>query len=156
MNAGRGVLCAILLLAHGQYAIAADTAPTTARPTTQAAMNELVAAIAAQDTGRVLACFSKKGGWFLTTTAEGQRNRTRYTYVLLQQGLQEGGDFHDVLLGGSADDSLRDYIESTHGRAWKLKGRNTFVPPDDTDNVYVRWRREDGQYVVEEIAFPGA
>jgi len=35
---------------------------------------------------------------------------------------------------------------------WKKKGRNTFVAPHSySGNTYIKWKQEDGKWVIEEI-----
>jgi hypothetical protein len=120
------------------------------------AMAALVTAVHDRDVHRVLECFSRGRPWYLTTTGGKKPRRSRYTFVQLGAGLKDGGNFRGVLLGDDPDDNLRDQIEQTGRRAWRAQSPTTFVPPDDTVNVFVKWRREGNRYVVEEIGFPGA
>jgi hypothetical protein len=139
---------------HAPAAPSGEVAQSLATP--GGAMAALVSAIGDRDVQRVLECFSRTQPWYLTTTGGKKPRRSRYTFAQLQAGLKDGGDFRGVLLGDDPDDNLRDQIEQTGRRAWRAQAPARFVPPDDTVNVFVKWRKEGKRYVVAEIGLPGA
>jgi hypothetical protein len=119
------------------------------------AMAEFVRALHAQDAESFLQCFSRKKGFLLTGTSDKPHDSMRFGYAKLEQGLKPGGDFVGILFGGEGDDNFRDYVEQSGAAAWRSKQPTVFVPPIEPSlPVFVRWRKEGGRFVVEEIAFP--
>ena len=52
------------------------------------------------------------------------------------------------------DDSLLEVFEVTKFKPWARKSGNTFVPRDYGPPVYVKWRKENGRFVIDQIGVP--
>ncbi|HTE20421.1 MAG TPA: hypothetical protein VK689_18810 [Armatimonadota bacterium] len=72
------------------------------------------------------------------------RRKTGLYWTYLERG--ENGTY----------DAFVDHVQ--RGTMWTRAGKNMFVPPDAEAGslTYVRWRRERGRWVVDEISYPEA
>jgi hypothetical protein len=110
-------------------------------------MARLVTAVRFNDTGGILACFSKrKPNWFF---AHGRKRP--YTYESVEKGLAPGGGFHSFFF--DEDGPFAQEIEENS--TWPHVG-TLFVPPGyekqlDLMPTGVRWRKEGNGYVIDSL-----
>jgi hypothetical protein len=118
--------------------------PPARDPEADAAMSALVTAVRNRDRRRLRAFFCVTRVFYLDTLERPHRR------ALID--CQHGADLDDLLFG---DDGFRDYVMMDGRRSWRAKAPLLYVPPYATgDDIHVRWRREGGRLVVEEIAMP--
>jgi hypothetical protein len=123
----------------------------------QAAMQRFVSALNRRDLPGLLRAFPKSGEWYQVATTENADERLprhRVTYATLKRGLEPDGDFIDFFFDG--DDPFAMFVTETSARPWKHQANNKFVPPGAAHipAVYVRWRKENGVFVIDEIGSP--
>ena len=121
-------------------------------------MARLAAAVAAKDPAGVLACFSKKRPiWFITDSVDNKTSKLRFTYEAIEKGMKPGGDFRYYFFDD--DSEFEQGIEDS--QRWPQARSGLFVPPGyekdpKTAPTGVRWRKEDGAYVIDALFDSGA
>lgn len=124
----------------------------------QHAMNRFVAALKASDTEAFTTLFPQRGVWTFESTIGDADARSVHSTLDLRRDLKDRSGLYESFFEGDGD-SIRDYVESTHGRPWQRAEDARFSPPDRPDMrelMYIRWRLEDGQWVVDAVAAPFA
>ena len=110
-----------------------------------AAMAALVAAVRGRDRRRLRDLFCLEGRVHYLDTLERPYRRSAID-------CRNSGDLDDLLFG---DDGFRDYVMMGGRRSWRARAPLLYVPPYATgDEIHVRWRRQAGRLVIEEIAMP--
>ncbi len=124
----------------------------------QHAMNRFVAALKAADTEAFATLFPRRGVWTFESTIGDRDARSVHSTLDLRRDLKDRQGLYESFFEGDGD-SVRDYVESTRGRPWQRAEDARFSPPDRPDMrdlMYIRWRLEDGQWVVDAVAAPFA
>jgi hypothetical protein len=125
-----------------------------------AAMASFTKAVQARDMKRFLGHFPRNGSWSIAPARypgmkydDPPDPPSRYTYAQLKAGLRKGGSFREEFF--EIEDCLYTAFEITKFDSWVFKGGNTFGPPRGfSPPFYVRWRREGGRFVVDQIGTP--
>lgn len=120
-----------------------------------AAMRKLIASLMKKDVTAFLSLFSRSRFFY----ANNPMNLIRIAvpYSELAKDLRKKGDWYCTYLercGGL--DAFVDNIAD--GEMWRLVGGTRFVPPGSNAEslTYVKWRKEGGRWVIDEIAYPQA
>lgn len=124
----------------------------------QYAMNRFVAALKASDTEAFITLFPQRGVWTFESSIGGDEARSVHSTLDLRRDLKDRSGLYESFFEGEGD-SIRDFVESTHGRPWEYAEDTRFSPPDLPDMrelMYIRWRLEDGVWVVDAVAAPFA
>ncbi len=124
----------------------------------QYAMNRFVAALKASDTEAFTTLFPQRGVWTFESTIGDADSRSVHSTSDLRRDLNNRSGLYESFFDGDGD-SVRDYVESTHARPWQRAEDARFSPPDRPDMrelMYIRWRLEDGVWVVDAVAAPFA
>lgn len=126
------------------------------------AMRKFIDALRTKNTSAFLSLFSRtRPSFYLNPMNVGAKEHFRdpITYSRLAADIRKKGDLYYLLLergeNGSYD-AFVDYVPN--GKMWlRVKG-NKFVPPDSniTSHTYVRWRKEGGRWVIDEISYATA
>jgi hypothetical protein len=120
-------------------------------------MARFVAALHEKDTRAFLKLFPRAGTWCYLGTITEPPQRSTHTYNELKRALSTETGLYRSLFGSARGDAFRDYVTRTQGRAWVRIDGQRFGPPGMADlhpYVFVRWRREAGEWVVDAIAEP--
>jgi hypothetical protein len=134
--------------------------PLTANEETalQNAMDRFVAALKASDTQAFATLFPRHGLWTFQSSIGEASDRSLHSLADLRRDLTARNGLYESFFEGDGD-SVRDFVETTGGRAWQRTSGPQFSPPDLSDLrdlMFVRWRREDGRWVVDTVAAPFA
>lgn len=120
----------------------------------ETAMRKFIDALKTKDVAAFLSLFSRSRFIY----ANNPLNVTRITvpYSELENDLRKKGDWYLTYFGGGGLDAFIDNIGD--GEMWLRVGGPKFVPPgsDAESATYVRWRKEGGKWVIDEIAYPQA
>jgi hypothetical protein len=120
-----------------------------------AAMRKLIASLMKKDVTTFLSLFSRSRFYY----ANNPLNQMRFAvpYSELAKDLRKKGDWYCTYLQRCDDlDAFVDNINA--GEMWPRAGGAKFVPPgsDAESLTYVKWRKENGKWVIDEIAYPQA
>ncbi len=127
-----------------------------------AAMRRLINALQNKDRTAFLASFSRSSPFF-ALNPQNIGSKTHYraavSYSQLAADLnKKRGLYWTYLVRGEGGerDSFVDNLQS--GKAWTRVPGNKFVPPgaEITSSTFVKWRKEGGRWVIEEISYPQA
>ena len=124
----------------------------------QYAMNRFVAALKAADTDAFATLFPQRGVWTFQSTLGDADARSVHSLTDLRRDLSQRNGLYESFFEGDGD-SIRDFVETTRGRPWQRSGGQQFSPPDlpdIQDLMFIRWRQEDGLWVVDAVAAPFA
>ncbi|WP_282610253.1 hypothetical protein [Pelagibius sp. Alg239-R121] len=124
----------------------------------QYAMNRFVAALKASDTSAFATLFPQRGVWTFQSTLGEAEARSVHSLFDLRRDLAERSGLYESFFEGDGD-SIRDFVETTRGHPWQRSGEQQFSPPDlpdIKDLMFIRWRQEDGLWVVDAVAAPFA
>jgi hypothetical protein len=153
---------AILLLwmAHAWIAPAAAAAPKYSVEEMRALDSRMAAWVQAlrdNDAKAFLAFFSETRPWRYLSTLPGEKHADTITFQRLKADLERKKGWFEVLFDGGGDDVFRDHVLNDGGRPWR-RWLLSFSPPDSEsrDDVYVRWRNEEGSWVIDVIAEPSS
>lgn len=123
-----------------------------------AAMRKFVASLKNQDVKTFLSLFSRRKPWRYVGTITEARQVMVVRYSVLARELTNKTGWYETLFEAEGLDCFRDHIVSSEGKMWKRLSGNKFVPPNDEGDgrVYVKWRKEGGGWVVDEIGEPAS
>lgn len=123
-----------------------------------ATMQKFVASLRNQDVKVFLTLFSRRQPWRYVGTITEPHQVSIVRYSVLARDLRKKAGWYETLFEAEGLDCFRDHIVSSEGKMWKRVLENKFVPPNDEGDgrVYVKWRRERGSWVVDEIAEPSS
>lgn len=124
----------------------------------RSAMSRFVAALKAEDTESFATLFPKNGVWTFESTLGDENERSVHSLTDLRRDLSQRNGLYESFFKGDGD-SIRDFVESTGGRPWQRGSGQQFSPPDlpdIKDLMFIRWRRENGLWVVDTVAAPFA
>jgi hypothetical protein len=127
-----------------------------------AAMRKFINALRSRNTTAFLSLFSRTRPFYhLNPMNVGSKEHFRYriTYARLAADVRKKGELYYLLIergDGGNYDAFVDHVPD--GTMWiRVKG-SKFVPPDSniTSHTYVRWRKEGGRWVIDEISYATA
>lgn len=120
----------------------------------ETAMRKFIDALKTKDVAAFLSLFSRSRFFY----ANNPLNVTRITvpYSELENDLKKKEGWYLTYLGGGGLDAFIDNIGD--GEMWLHVGGAKFVQPgsDAESYTYVKWRKEGGKWVIDEIAYPQA
>jgi hypothetical protein len=118
------------------------------------AMEELAEALRARDVSRVLAKFSKAGGFRFTDTRAKNAVATPIPFDRLERELQAQRGVYRALFDPSG---LVQYVSGGYAVPWVGVAADEFAPRGgDAKKVWVRWRAEGDAWFVDAIGVPAA
>lgn len=122
------------------------------------AMARLVTAMVSNDAAGVLACFSKRrAAWLISTGVDGHTTKLKLTPDAIAKGMKTDGDVWFYFFD---DDS--ELVRGVEGNQhWPRAKGDIFVAPEYAKDpagapAGIRWRKEDGTYVIDTIFDSGA
>lgn len=132
--------------------------PEGSQAASDAAMRKFVASLKDQDVKVFLTLFSRRQPWRYVGTITEPHQVSIVRYSELARDLRKKTGWYETLFEAEGLDCFRDHIVSSEGKMWKRILDNKFIPPNDEGDgrVYVKWRRERGSWVVDEIAEPAS
>jgi hypothetical protein len=126
------------------------------------AMRKFIDALRTRNTSGFLSlCSRTRPSFYLNPMNVGSKEHFRdtITYSRLAADVRKKGDLYYLLLERGENGSYDAFVDNVpDGRMWlRVKG-NKFVPPDSniTSHTYVRWRKEGGRWVIDEISYATA
>lgn len=122
------------------------------------AMSRFVAALKAEDIESFATLFPQKGVWTFESTLGDGNEKSVHSLTDLRRDLSQRNGLYESFFEGDGD-SIRDFVESTSGRPWQRNSGQQFSPPDlpdIKDLMFIRWRLENGFWVVDTVAAPFA
>jgi hypothetical protein len=126
----------------------------------EASMAKFVEALKNKDTDTFLTLFSQSTPWqyISTITDTPEVSIVKYAELARDLKLKDQSGWHEILFDASGDDCFRKYVMLDNGAPWKRINDVTFSPPgsDPNSRVYVKWRKEEGKWVIDTIAEPSA
>lgn len=116
-----------------------------------------VQALRDNDTAAFLGFFSETKPWRYLSTLPGEKHADVVSFQQLKSDLAKKRGWFEVLFDAGGDDVFRDHVLNDGGRPW-CRWLLGFSPPDSDsrDDVFVRWRNEDGKWVIDVIAEPSS
>lgn len=158
-NSARWLVVALVCLpiACGDNAQRAGAEPVPA-VSLESRMSVFVASLNAKDVPSFLTLFSPKGSWRYSGTLTKPSQITVIPFADLARDLKAKKGWYEVLFDAGGDDCFRDHIVNTEAKPWEKRGERTFYPPGSEPDalVHVRWRNENGTWVIDEIAEPAS
>lgn len=129
----------------------------TAADTTslEAAMRKLIDSLMKKDVTTFLSLFSRSRFFFANNPLNEYRMAVPYSQ--LATNLKQKGDWYCTYLARC--DDLDAFVDNLNdGEMWPRVRGTRFVPPgSDAESLrYVKWRKESGKWVVDEISYPQA
>lgn len=121
----------------------------------EAAMRKLIDSLMKKDVTTFLSLFSRSRFFFANNPLNEYRMAVPYSE--LAKNLRQKGDWYCTYMARCDDlDAFVDHIND--GRMWPRVGGARFVPPgsDAESLTYVKWRKESGKWVIDEISYPQA
>ena len=120
-------------------------------------MISFINAMVSKDSNKVLSFFSKKTPYKWVFYEIGTTKPLYVRYISYQDLAKDfktkTGRYHSFF------DDPNGYtyqVNFKRNKMWKKKGKNTFVAPDsDFDTTYIKWKRENGQWVISEMGDSG-
>ncbi|HVQ37512.1 MAG TPA: hypothetical protein VMS31_08265 [Pyrinomonadaceae bacterium] len=143
------LLIAVVPTEKNSSVAAADTASL------EAAMRKLITSLMKKDVTTFLSMFSRSRFFFANNPMNEYRMAVPYSD--LSENLRQKGDWYCTYLERCDDlDAFVDHIND--GEMWSRVGGAKFVPPgsDAESLTYVKWRKENGKWVIDEISYPQA
>jgi hypothetical protein len=154
---GAGVTSYTLLIAV--IPTARNSAGTSLTPADTAsletAMRKLIDSLMKKDVTTFLSFFSRSRFFFANNPMNEWRMAVPYSE--LAKNLRQKGDWYCSYMARCDDlDAFVDHIND--GEMWPRVGGVRFVPPgsDAESPTYVKWRKEGGKWVIDEISYPQA
>jgi hypothetical protein len=118
------------------------------------AMEEFAEALRARDVARVLAKFSKIGGFRWTDTRAKHAEAAPITFDRLQRELEQKRGVYRALFDPAG---LFQYVSGDYALHWVGVAADEFAPRGgDAKKVWVRWRAEGDAWFVDAIGAPAA
>ncbi|HYJ89150.1 MAG TPA: hypothetical protein VEW46_23990 [Pyrinomonadaceae bacterium] len=121
----------------------------------ETAMRKFIAAFRRPDAAAFLSLFSRSRFFYANNPMN--EMRVAVTYSELEQDLRRKGDWYCSYL--KRCDGLDAFVDNIgDGQMWAHIGAATFVPPGSNASslTFVKWRKENGRWVIAEIAYPQA
>jgi len=121
----------------------------------EAAMRKFIAAFRKPDAAAFLSLFSRSRFFYANNPMNEMRVAVNYSE--LEQDLRRKGGLYCSYL--KRCDELDAFVDNIgDGQMWPRTGTATFVPPgsDASSLTFVKWRKENGRWVIAEIAYPQA
>ncbi len=123
------------------------------------AMRRFVVALEKTDAELFLSLFSRVRPFYANNPLN--EYRARVTYAELERDIRgKQGMYFDYLErgDGGAYDAFVDHVTTTGAVMWRRVEGNKYVPPDGAaaSHAYVKWRMEDGRWVIDEISYSQA
>lgn len=121
----------------------------------EAAMRKFIAAFKKPDAAAFLSLFSRSRFFYANNPMNEMRVAVNYSE--LEQDLRRKGEWYCSYL--KRCDELDAFVDNIGGgEMWPRTGAATFVPPgsDASSLTFVKWRKENGRWVIAEIAYPQA
>jgi len=121
----------------------------------EASMRKLIDSLMKKDVATFLSLFSRSRFFFANNPMNEYRMAVPYSE--LARNLRQKGDWYCTYLARCDDlDAFVDNIND--GEMWPRVGGTRFVPPgsDAESLTFVRWRKENGKWVIDEISYPQA
>ncbi len=121
----------------------------------EAAMRKLINSLMKKDVTTFLSLFSRSRFFFANNPMNEYRMAVPYSE--LSKNLRQKGDWYCTYMARCDDlDAFVDHING--GEMWPRVGGLKFVPPgsDAESLTYVRWRKDSGKWVIDEISYPQA
>ncbi len=146
----------------GAQAVASAPADTSARAELRGRMDAFLEAVRGEDAAAFARMFSRERPWRYVLNVEiaspdtvhASRQVTEVAPERLRRDLETKGEYHSYFLdpGNRGVGSVGFVAEQ--GASWKLLDGGRFVPDgsDEGSSTWVKWRREGGRWVVDEIA----
>jgi hypothetical protein len=154
---GSGVTSYTLLIAvipTGRNATGTSLTPSDTA-SLETAMRKLIDSLMKKDVTTFLSLFSRSRFFFANNPMNEYRMAVPYSQ--LATNLKQKGDWYCTYLARC--DDLDAFVDNLNdGQMWPRVGGTRFVPPgsDAESLTYVRWRKESGRWVVDEISYPQA
>lgn len=135
---------------------------SSADATLSSAMRKLIHALRSRNTSLFLSLFSRRRPFYhLNPMNVGSKQyfRDSITYARLLKDVRNKGDLYWLLIeradNGNYDAFVDNFPDDT---IWIRVRGNKFVPPGAglTSHTYVRWRKENGRWVIDEISYATA
>ncbi|NNF16851.1 MAG: hypothetical protein HKN70_08880 [Gammaproteobacteria bacterium] len=122
-------------------------------------MNRFVDVLREKNVDALAAFFPDEGVWTLRSTMDAPDMSSQHTATEVSNAMKTKRGVFDALIDSDGD-TLRDIVLDSQGRSpWKQVQPGLFVPPDSQDDsldIYVKWRREAGRWVIDVIGVPFA
>jgi len=126
------------------------------------AMRTFIDALRRKSTSAFLSLFSRtKPSYHLNPMNVGSKEyfRDTITYARLAADIRKKGELYYLLLERGENGTYDAFVDNVpDSRMWiRVKG-NKFVPPGNeiSSHTYVRWRKEGGRWVIDEISYATA
>jgi hypothetical protein len=118
-------------------------------------MRKLITSLMKKDVTSFLSLFSRSRFFYANNPLN--QMRIAVPYSELARDLGKKGDWYCTYL--ERCDELDAFVDNINkGEMWPRVGGAKFVPPGSEGETltYVKWRKEGGRWVIDEIAYPQA
>jgi hypothetical protein len=111
-------------------------------------------AMLAKNANGILAAFSRNAPWTYQPYEIGSGRRLQSTDVApatMAHNWQQKSGWYNFFMEDPDGYTFR--INFIRRKSWKKRGADTFVAPESSSgNTYIRWRPEEGRWVIGEIS----
>ncbi len=127
-----------------------------------AAMRKFIDALRSKDTGTFLSLFSRtRPSYHLNPMNVGSKEyfRDPITYSRLAADLRKKDGLYWLYVARGENGTYDAFVDNLPNRKmWTRVKGNKFVPPgaEVSSHTFVRWRKEGGRWVIDEISYPTA
>lgn len=152
---GRSTYSLLIILPPPEQPPANKTLSAADLASLETAMQNFIAAFKKPDAVAFLSLFSRSRFFYANNPMN--EMRVAVSYSELEQDLRRKGDLYCSYLKRCDElDAFADNIGE--GQMWPRIAAATFVPPgsDASSLTFVKWRKENGRWVIAEIAYPQA
>jgi hypothetical protein len=123
----------------------------------EAAMKGLIVSLQKKDVTKFLSFFSRRTFFYANNPLN--VDRATVPYLELERDLRRKGPWYYTYIERGEGGDMDAFVDNIgNGEMWPRLGGARFVPPGSSDDslTYVQWAKEDGRWVVYEIAYPQA
>ena len=126
------------------------------------AMRKFIDSLRSRNTSAFLSLFSRTRPFYHLNTmnvGSGEHFRRRINYSRLAQDVRKKQGLYWLIIERGDNGMYDAFVDHVlDGKMWSRVKGNKFVPPggEVTSHTYVRWRKEGGRWVIDEISYATA